>query len=152
MVYYDLCDILLSIPISFTVGIFASILTSFERILIGLFPFLIKSVVKSNGTERIREYLSHAFRDDFSSPITCFFGVITIFIIFILLSYVLFFGQIRLYVFLIMICGFFVSDKFISRYVERGVRAVACVFVFFVGKFISALRKTLNFICKKTRI
>ena len=151
MVYYDLSKILAGIPISFLCGIFASLLISIERIFISCVPFTVKHALSKERGKQLKEYLSFAKYDDFSSPITCFIGVTTFFIIFILLSYVLLSGQIRLYVFLVMLSGFFVSQRFLVRYLELGVRVISVFVIFCATQFAIILQKIIVFIFKKLK-
>ena len=151
MVYYDLSKILAGIPISFLCGIFASLLISIERILISSVPFTVKHALNEYRGKTLKEYLILAKFGDFSSPITCFIGVTTFFIIFILLSYVLLSGQIRLYVFLVMLAGFFVSQRFLVRYLELGVRVIIAFVIFCVAKFAFVFQKIIVFIFKKLK-
>ena len=149
MVYFDLASIMSSIPISFIVGILTSCFISFERILISIVPFSIRSFRGKNDGGRIRDYLNSANGVELSSPVTCFIGVITVFLSFILMSYILLFGQIRIYILLVMLSGFFISERFISRYIELLVKIVVVFIAFLILRFLSTIVKIVIFIFKK---
>ena len=149
MVYFDLASILSGIPISFIVGILTSLLISFERILISIIPFSICSFKGKNDGGGIREYLKSASSLELSSPVTCFIGVITVFISFILMSYILLFGQIRIYILLVMLSGFFISERFISRYIELLVKIVVSFIAFLVLRICLTIVKILLIVFKK---
>ena len=149
MVYFDLARILWGIPISLLWGIFTSLLVSLERILISFIPFYINSFSLKIKDKRFKEFLNTSLSVEFSSPVTCFLGVITVFLVYILLSYIMLFGQIRIYLFLGLLLGFFISERFISRYALLFVKLVLSTIAFITLKFVFCIYKIGVFILKK---
>ena len=149
MVYFDLASIFWGITISFLWGIFTSLFVSLERILLSFIPFYIKSFSVKISDKRFKDFLKASLSVDFSSPVTCFLGVITVFLVYILLSYVMLFGQIRIYLFFGLLLGFFISERFISRYALLFVKFVLSTIAFITLKFVFCTYKIGVFILKK---
>ena len=152
MVYYDLKSILLGIPITFLFGVFSSLFILSERILITGIPFCVRQALKTKTGQRLGEFLKLSTELDFSSPLSTFVGVITFFILFIILSYILLFGQIRIYLFLVMLLGFYIAHRFLGKYFESAIRIVFSCLIFWMLKIVFVFCKIVLFIMKKLKI
>lgn len=150
MQYYDLSAIIGGLPICFLVGVLTALLVSVERIVIGALPFLIKEAQTAKDA-KIRDFFRTKIKAEQDSAPATFIGVITVFISYILLSYALLLGQIRLYVLLILLVGYFLARRFLTRYIEYFVRAILFTLVFSLGKVVFGFRKIFILILKKVK-
>ena len=150
MQYYDLSDIIVGLPICFLVGVITALLVSVERIIIGALPFIIKKAKLARGV-KLREFFRTQVKEEQDSALATFIDVITVTVAYILLSYALLLGQIRLYVLFLLLLGYFLARRFLTRYIEYFVRVVLFTALFSFGKVVSAFMKIFTLIIKKAK-
>ena len=103
MVYYDLFKILLSVPISALWGAVASLLISGVRVVATAPMYCITKAQAVRGRSDFRAFFSKDGVISSQSHLSVFLSPIIFFLVYIILSYTLLYGQIRLYVFLFML-------------------------------------------------
>ena len=133
-------------PISFVCGIFASLVITGERIILTSPVYCTREAFGIRSLADYREFMKTKIKVIPTSHITAFLSPITFFIIFILLSFLMLSGQARLYVFLIMLSGFLLSEKFFSRYIERMALALLFSACLLVALSLTAIKKTFVFL------
>lgn len=145
MFYPDLSRILWNIPLSVFSGFVASVIILFEKIVFTAIPYLV-CVVKGYGENvKLKEMIKDERYSKISSPLYCFFGVITFFLFYILTSYILVFGEMRLYVFAFMLMGWLLSAKFILKYVELLLRILVFSIFGILAKIVRFISKCVVF-------
>lgn len=148
MIYYDLVKLLSTVPISFVCGAFASLIITGERIILSCPVYCTRAALGIRSLQDFRLLLKTKIKIIPQTHLTAFVSPITFFIIYILLSYIMLSGQTRLYVFLIMLFGFLLSEKFLSGYAARVVITAFFSVTLLAVYSLRMIKKTFIFLFK----
>ena len=132
-------------------GAICAVAVTLERVALSFVPFLISQVKMSSCGGRLSELLKKGIDVELSSSLSTVIAVLTVSTGYILSSYALLFGQIRLYLLLFMVLGYFLAMKFACKYLEIAFKATSSFFIFIYLKTVLLFKKTLIMLCKSLK-
>ena len=148
MVYPDFLRTVLNVPTGMLFGAFSALITCVLRILFSRLTLSLKKAAKGIS---IKDFSSAFFAAD-KGALSSFFGTLIFFIIYILLSYVLVFGEVRLYILFFMAFGYQLSQRYLIKYIEKFITVFLFAFLSVAFRILGFIKRTVKGIGKKLKI